>query len=279
MNLVLSHPDACMPRGELHEVFQGAAGEPLRVRLAKNLRYAPLRLLARRKILSIVDWTERAPLDPLSRLWLDRVLFDEKLRARSDAQNHLRAPGRPYRTSEIRDARLCCKLLDGLIFFAPELARMYPDASFVAVAREPVSLYESWSRRGIDLPSFVERYRAGIGRMVADAAQLPRYRIVRYEDLMRDPAGTLATVCQATGLPLDEIEHVRLETKPVIDAEGKHRFVHGTDALVVRWYPKDGFQAHLRPETSANQARRLPPEAIERVRRECAESRRALGYD
>src|SRR5687767_8121958 len=84
MNLVLSHPHACMPRGELHEVFQGAAGEPLRVRLAKNLRYAPLRLLARRKLLSIADWSERAPLDPLSRLWLDRVLFDEKLRARSE---------------------------------------------------------------------------------------------------------------------------------------------------------------------------------------------------
>ncbi len=81
LNLLRSHPDVCSPRGEFNEVFKGKRDEPFSTRLAKKLRYFPCVIAEGRDIFGFNDWTPRRPFSPLTQRVVDRILFDEKLRA------------------------------------------------------------------------------------------------------------------------------------------------------------------------------------------------------
>ncbi|MBN1557187.1 MAG: sulfotransferase, partial [Lentisphaerae bacterium] len=103
MNLLLSHPDLCKPRGELHEVFHGRQGkEPRRVTAAKILRYLPVLLLERQDVFSTRRMAARQPFKRATAAWIDKVLFDEKLRATSTNINRFKAPDQLYSRAEIR---------------------------------------------------------------------------------------------------------------------------------------------------------------------------------
>ena len=161
LNLLRSHPEVCSPRGETHEVFRAKPNEPPAVRLAKRLRYAPIRVLEGRDVLDARDWTPREPLHPLSRRWIDRVLYAEKLRAREPGQNRWKSEGVPYRDDEIRRARLLCKNVNGLLLVSGEMARTWPDATFVALVRNGFAVCEGHRRRGVELAEAARRYEIG----------------------------------------------------------------------------------------------------------------------
>lgn len=101
------------------------------------------------------------------------------------------------------------------------LARMFPDARFIHVTRNPLSVYKStehlWRRmfetQGLQrprydgqlaLPGFINNtMRALYRRFDDDVAALPhgRFAETRYEDLVRDPVGEIARLRSEIGLP------------------------------------------------------------------------------
>lgn len=278
LNLLRSHPEVCSPRGETHEVFRGKPSEPQRVRLAKRLRALPIRLLEGREVFDAGDWTPRAPFRPWSRRFMDRALYAEKLRARADSQNRWKAPGEPYTRREIARARLLCKNVDSLILLSRELAVCYPDASFLALVRDGLAVCEGQARRGLDLSEAARRYELGCRTLAEDARGIPRFRVLRYEDLVASPQAFLKELYEAADLDPGRVSKLRLETKAVIDVDGEHRIVLGPGEKRLLWYDPADFARHLRTDANANQRARLSAEETERVESICAWSLRHFGY-
>lgn len=82
------------------------------------------------------------------------------------------------------------------------LRRLLPGARIVAVARNPLDTCASLHRRFGDLDYAIERWLMDSAATL-EALQEPSTMLVRYEELTRDPAATLTSVCTFLGLPWD----------------------------------------------------------------------------
>lgn len=278
LNLLRSHPDVCSPRGETHEVFRGKPSEPRGVRLAKRLRALPIRLLQGGDPFDAGDWTPRGPWHPLTRICVDRVLHGEKLRALGDGQNRWKSEGAPYARREIAAARLLCKNVNGLVLLSRELARTWPDATFVALVRDGRAVCEGHARRGLDVAEAARRYELGCRTIAEDAERIPRFHVFRYEDVVASPRESLEDLYEAAELDVARVAKIRLETKAVIDASGAHVDVLGGGEKRLVWYDVDDFADHFRPDANANQIARLSDAEKERITDVCGWSLRRFGY-
>ena len=82
------------------------------------------------------------------------------------------------------------------------LAELYPDAYFVTIVRHPVVVAlstDKWLRMG-SLHRSVEHWLTAHEIFAADAASLSRVHVVKYEELVADPSGSLAAVAGFLGL-------------------------------------------------------------------------------
>ncbi len=277
-NFLISHPDVCTPRGEIQQVFKGMGGEGLRTRLAKRLRYVPMMLLERSDIFAVDNWQARTPFTPTTQRRIDRILFHDKIKARAPGQNLFKTEGERYSKEEIARSRLLCKNLNGLIFLSREFHRMYPDAVFIALVRNGLAVCEGHMRRGYDLTKIAESYERACQQMIQDAQELPRYHLLRYEDIIDAPTASFHRIIELAGLDADKVPKVRMETKQVIDAGGEHVYVHGTDQKQVVWYDVDELATHLRTDANANQINRLTDEQRTTITGICRSSLEHFSY-
>ncbi len=274
LNWLRSHPEVCGPRGETHEVFLGKPGEAPAVRWAKRLRYRPLRWLEG-DVFDPGRFTPRPPFRPPSRYWIDRILYAEKLRARGEGQNRWRAPGLAYRRSEIAAARLLCKNVDGLILASRAFAGAFPDATFLALVRNGYAVCEGQAERGLRLEEAARRYQLGCSAIAADAEALERFHVLRYEDLVEAPGEGVKRLYDLCGLDPARVERLRLELKPVADADGVRR---GPARKELRWIRWDELPHYVRRDANANQIARLSPERRLAVASRCGEALTRFGY-
>ncbi len=283
LNLLRTHPDVVSPRGELNEVFKGRIEEPWPTRLAKQLRYLPCALIERRDIFSFNNWEPRAPFRPVTRNLVDRILYQERFRAQHESQNLWKHEGVKYTREEIASGRLLCKNLDGLILLSRELQGMYPDATFIGLVRNGFAVCEGHMRRGHSLETIAQRYEQGCQQMLADARDLPRYHIVRYEDLVARPQEMLREVYRMADLDIGQIQKVRLQTKRVMRADGTHALARDAKAQDARfkevvWYGLDEFGKHFKNDANANQIKRLTDEQRATILRMAGKSLQHFRY-
>jgi hypothetical protein len=147
------------------------------------------------------------------------------------------------------------------------LARVFPDAVFVATARHP----------GAVAASLVERFRftwpAGVRHWVRSTTEMlhrgrrlgDRFALCRYEDLVTDPEPLLRQLFDWLGEPWDEA---------VLSFHEVHR-ERGTAAVVEGRTRSD---RPLDPGRVARWADAMPPDARRLLRRETASLAEMLGY-
>ena len=103
--------------------------------------------------------------------------------------------------------------------YAPVILSAYPEARFIHMLRDPRDRYEAMlhksSRRG-GLGVATAHWRSSAELAVKNQSEYSgRYKVIRYEDMARDPGGTLRDVC-------DFLEE---EYSPVmLRMEGERRF-------------------------------------------------------
>ena len=95
-----------------------------------------------------------------------------------------------------------------------EILRVFPDAYFLHVVRDPRSVFcshrsaaKSWAdptRFSHDPISVGEEWLSDVGRARRIAEATPRYHEVRYESLRREPVKGLAAILRWLELPFDE---------------------------------------------------------------------------
>ncbi len=279
LNLLRSHPEVCSPRGELNEVFKGKLDEPLTTRVAKCIRYAPIFISEGSDIFRFNDWTDRKPFKPSTQVRIDKILFDEKLRATDETQNLYKTEDVRYTREEIAASRLLCKNLDGLIFVSRELARMYPDAVFFALVRNGLAVCEGHVRRGYDLKAFARNYQKGVQRMIEDSKLIPNYHLIRYEDVLEKPQEMLREIYRLAGLDISKLNgKVRLQVKRVLNQDGSHRNIVDKKWKEVVWLGMESFQNHFRADLNQNQINRLNDEQKKNIVAITGTSLRRFGY-
>lgn len=278
LNLLRSHPQVCSPRGETNEVFTGKVDEFPATRWAKRLRYLPCVLAEGKNIFSWRDWQPRRPFKAFTQRRVDRILFDEKLRARDRSQNLYKYENVPYADEEIKSSRLLCKSLDGLIYLTPEFLRMYPDATFLALVRNGFAVCEGHIRRGHRVEEIVQNYERACQLMIKHSKTISNYHLMRYEDLIAQPLEMLKKVYEWAGLDIQQVQKIRLQAKKVIEKDGSHQVILNKDWKDVIWYDLDEFGKHFRKDTNDNQIKRLTEDQKSVILKTCRSSLEHFGY-
>ena len=223
-------------------------------------------------------WKVRRPFHSKTAAHIDSVLYQDKLFANGDTQNRYKSQNVEYTLDQIRASRLLSKNVAGTIFLTDELAKMYPDAVFLAIVRNGLALCEGHIRRGVPAEKIATRYQSGCQKMIQDAESISNYHIFRFEDLLKHPHQVLREVYDCAGLDLSDVPKIRLETKRVMDKDGKHKFVHNTEAKALVWYDLDLFDQHFVTDVNQHQIDRLTPKQRDTIVQIAENSLRAFSY-
>lgn len=273
VNLLSSHPNTQRLGAEIHEVFYGRHGRPVTSWLKRALA-APIFLASSPDVLWPYRYHERRPLPHLTARYADAVLF-------ANRWTRYRYHDRPEGARGHRDrarARLVAKGVNGVAFATPLLQAMYPDASYVAIVRDGFALCESWIRRGGDAEASASVYQRVCDRISDDAARLPSYHVVRFEDLVQDPLGTLSPLYAAVGLGDELPAMLKLQAKATVDASGAHRLTFGERDRQIVWIQAERLHELLRPDVNQHQVSRLTDEQRETIGTVAARALQRFGY-
>ena len=262
---LLSHPDVCRTQGETHQVFRGRWGTTgtgnRRYHVARNLaalaRGFPLLLMQREDVFSQHAMRARRPFGRFAAWYVDKMLFEAKMRAREPNQNRYKFPGVLYTLDEIRRARLLCKNVDGVIFLTSNLHRMYPDATFVAIVRNGFAVCEGHMRRGTPVDEAAVIYEKGCARIIADSEKYDNFAVIRFEDLLAEPESVLRVAFEACGLDVDSVERFRFFVKRTV-GETRDRPTPGNLAAGEQaWCRMDELGRYLQRDVNTAQINRL----------------------
>ena len=277
LNLLLSHPDVCVPRGETQQVFQGG-GQSFYIRIVKLLRYSPILILEKSNIMSAHKWELRSPFSPFTRKQIDRILYYDKMKALKLGQNLYKTEGIKNTLDEIKNARILCKNINGLIFLSNEFYAMYPDGTFIALLRNGLAVCEGHIRRGEDLVRIATNYEKGCQQIIYDFQHIPNYHIIRYEDIIANPTETLKKIYNLCKLDFALVKKIRLQTKKVIDKTGKHQFVHNKKSKQTIWYKPNNFMQHFIKDVNETQINRLSDKDKTTILQICKNSLQYFDY-
>lgn len=275
LNLLQSHPDLCVPAGELHEVFKGKplGDSPLTLRLRRLFLDRPLRLATGMDFFNPEVLADRPVPRPAAQAFIDHVLFHARRRANLPFENaHLSR-------AEIDRARLLGKNLDGLILAGGALRAIFPDSTFFGLVRHGLALCEGRMRRGMTARAFGARYRMLVERMLDDATRFERCHVVRFEEVLADPRGSMDRLQRAAGLDPARVARVRLQVKARTGADGVRRLPDGKADREVVWCELDDFARHFDPAIDGNQIRKLAPSDAREFMAEASPVMTRLGYD
>ena len=271
-NLFLSHPDVCSPIKETLELFRFDR---------HNLTIAGGKAIWLSRQWHLFDqWylQPRSPVTTAAQQFVDHTLDQWKSKTVADPEMHYKSADATYTIKEVNQARLVAKNNNGLTFLSDMFYQMYPRATFIALIRDPIALYESYKRRKISrsLADFTVFYAKLAERMFRDSNRLPHYHIIRFEDLLAQPYQMIVQLYEWTGLDLHRLGKVRLKAKAHLQADGHHwsRFREGHHF----WFELDQLHAILESNINHYQADNLVTEEKSQLMRSLGELRERLGY-
>lgn len=133
---------------------------------------------------------------------------------------------------------------------------MYPDALFFGLIRNGLAIAEGYIRRGGKAEETGKIFNIVVKKMLEYQSQMLNYQIVRYEDMVTNPAKFVHKIYEQAGLDIQQLEKIRLQSKRIKKGHGKHDLIRGSDRQVF-WYSLADLPKHIRPDINENQIRRI----------------------
>ena len=250
-NIYLSHPDVVSPIRETLEIFRTGVHQPTMEGYVAALLSGQPHLFD--------QWTlaPRRPINGPAQGYIDRTLFRWQMKTLDNADMRWKSETERYTPEEVAAARLCAKNNNGIIFLSDRLLEMYPTATFVALIREPFALYEGHVRHHLKSAAedFAGFYNAMLGRMLDDQARFPSYHILKFEDLLADPLGTVAQLYAWARLDPARAPKLRFKAKPHLNAAGERTTTF--QAGKHYWFGPDEIYQFLDPKINDYQSDRI----------------------
>lgn len=273
-NILLSHPEVCSPIEETLQIFRFDRRAP---------RWAGLQaawLTGQWNFFDQWNLNDRKPVSARAQAFIDETLFQWKLRTLEDDEMRWKDHDTVYTRAEVEASRLVMKNNNGLASLTERFLDMYPDAVFLALVRDPIPLYESHKRNGTPVSSspeaFASFYESMVWRIQADAQKWKSCRILRFEDILREPILSIQKIYSFAGLDISQVPQMRFKAKPHMRADGSHT----TDFKEGRhyWFAYEEIPQMLEPEVNQYQVSKLPAGELERLRANTRAIRVELGY-
>jgi len=284
-NLIVSHPGVCSPTTETHSGFANGfnhgmnkAPRPWHWISFSWSGFALLALTGQPRFFDVRNTRPRRPVSRLAEWIIDRALYLGKMKGLDDEGLKFKSPDILYTAAEMRAARLCAKGNNGLIFLNDVFRRMYPGARFMGLARHPLSVYESWKRRGaVRTPAeFAPLYNAIVGHMADERDGRSDYRLFLFERMVTDPMALAREVYGFLGLDYETQRVFRMQAKKHYQADG----TYGTslEERKYYWFSGEEFAAQLDSDINRRHAEALPAEEARAVLALTEVMRGRLGY-
>ncbi len=257
MNLLLSHPDVCISSGETHKVFKGTKWDSLPRKIKKRVFFDwPIRLLVGQDILSPECLAPRKAVPKSLQGYIDRILYDGRFTAIRDSHNLYRHEGVPYTKEELARCRLLTKGLNGVVYTVDLFKEMYPDAVFLGLVRNGLAVCEGHVRRGWTARETAQMYESVARKMLQSSDQMDNYYLCRYEEMVQSPLEFMHQIYGYAGLDMAQVRKARLQSKKVMNRDGKRTSVRGDDRQVF-WYELSELHLNIRRDVNENQIRQL----------------------
>lgn len=255
-NLLNSHPDICAPLSETNEIVEN--NRSLRV-----LFRFPTSMRGRR--------------GRIARWWVDRSFHQAKLAALDHEDLQFKSPGEVYTKDKASSCTLALKSIDGGIRLTDGLLHVYPNLAIICVVRNGYAVLEGSLRRGLDPEVVGRRYARNGARMVELSLRHRRTRIVKFEDVLREPFNAAERMYEFVGLPKHDTGLLRLKAKGVIDDTGSHNPRFGQLDRYY-WISRDEISTAVDPRVDDRQALRLDRSSIEAFLRHAEPVMDHFGY-
>ena len=286
-NVLQSHPNIVSPGVETHQVFLGERfGGITRRSVAYDLRHGAVSIApkvehgyryANAGVWNPSNMTRRA-LPPRMAKAADAALAEATREVSLRGKYAERRPGERYTEETFAGTRAALKNINGIVWLAPELAKLYPDATFLALIRNGLALCEARERRESfdDIGKFGAVYAQTTAEMMRQADELPNYHVLRFEDLLADPEAFTARLFEIVGEDPAEVDDVRFKMKAHYDADGN--YIEPENLGGLSWLPRTGLRAYLKPDSEAAQIERLSGGARDAFLAAAAPAMQSLGY-
>jgi hypothetical protein len=270
-NVLLTHPDVASPILETLTIFRIGVGGRREgyeaVWHTRQINFFNQRHLAPRK-----------PISAKAQQFIDATLHQWKLKTATDIDMKYKSEAETYTLDEVVAARLVAKNNNGLTFLSDRLVDMYPDATFVALVRNPLALYESFNRvkfiRSVD--EFVTFYNRMVGKMLEDSEKYERYCFIRFEDMVANPMPTIWQIYDFAGLDREKVQKIRFKAKRHYTADGTRE-----SALEVGrhfWFSFDEVPGFLDEDINTYHIQQLPEAVRDDILTRTAATAGKLGY-
>lgn len=271
-NLFLTHPDVCSPIRETIEIFRADWRSPTRAGLWLAFTSGQPRLFDQWYLLP------RRRLSPSRQRFIDRTLYENKMRTVSDREMRFKSRNEVYTREEVERARLVAKNNNGLVFLNERFRDIYPDSVFFCLVRHPVPLYESHKRRRLwrTPKEFAGFYNTVTGKMADEADRCDRTFLFRFEDVLEDPVAALRRLYEAADLDIARVGQLRLRSKEHFQQNGSR----GSSWEIGHHHWLDFDQVHefIDPNIDRLHRERLEPDERSEVVKRTAPVRERLGY-
>lgn len=272
-NMFLTHPEVCSPIRETLEIFRAGLAAP---RIEGYLA-----ILKSKQYNLFNQWwlRRRRRISKSAQDYIHRTLCRWKLKTVNDPEMKYKYENELYSAEEVEKARLVAKNNNGLVFLTDVFKTMYPEATFFALLRNPLALYESHRRRKIfrSVERFAEYYKRITQEMIEDERRVDHYYIVRFEDLMADPIGSMKRLYSLARLEFAQIRKVRFKAKPHWNKSREH-----TSVLPVNhhyWFEPGEVNSFLESDINQLQMDRVDRRDALYLRAELGELMERFNYD
>ena len=253
VNLLASHPKVGWIT-ETHQIFYGDEWSSPTSKWGKRILSAPIVLATGQHIFWINQLDDRKPLiKPLAKY----VDWRMKSSARDEIEKNYANVNQTNGTDQASVIPLY-KNVNGVVLATRLFLNLYPQSSFIGLVRDGLALCEGFMRRGWTVERFGKMYARVCNQMIEESKWMPRYHILRFEDILDNPAAAIEEAYEWLGLEMLPGMKFRLQSKRSMDKNGQRSYLFGGEKdREVFWFPMEELKEHLRPDVNQNQIAQL----------------------
>lgn len=275
VNLLASHPDVCWLSGETHEVFYSKPRKKMD-KWVRRVLCLPVQASVGQHIFGRECLDPRRALPSFMMRYVDLLFFLDKM---NTDRNEFKSEQERYSREELKGCRFLAKNVNGVVLASSQFAKMYPDATFFALVRNGLALCEGYVRRGWAPEDAGKMYETVCQQMINDSGTLPNYHLVRFEDMVADPAGFMKKIYGLAGLDAGKVDKVRLQAKRSMNKDGTRSYTFGgSKDRETHWFSMEELAGYVRNDVNQNQIEQLGEQNREIFLRQARSSMEKLGY-
>ena len=190
------------------------------------------------------------------RSFIDAELFRSKMATLEHPDNRYVSEGQLYSEERVASSALNLKSVNEDIFLTDALLEVYPDLYFIALTRDGYALCDGYIRRGMSASQAGRIYRKIAEKMEDYSKSLPKFKLVKFEDVLCDPFGMAKQLYEFANLTPATTDRLRLKSKKVMSSDGDHKSQFGHEKKKY-WFTSDTIDQIIVPDINRTQADRL----------------------